>query len=88
MSDPRAGGDATDSSQPALDNKASLLHSVPLHSSSRSRDYNPYNYSDSISPFNKSALKEAMFDDDADQFPDGMLWVTVLPLAFWRTGNQ
>lgn len=82
MSDPRAGGDATDSSQPALDNKASLLHSVPLHSSSRSRDYNPYNYSDSISPFNKSALKEAMFDDDADQFPDGMLWVTVLPLAF------
>ncbi|XP_041532971.1 CLIP-associating protein 2 isoform X13 [Microtus oregoni] len=72
MSDPRAGGDATDSSQPALDNKASLLHSVPLHSSSRSRDYNPYNYSDSISPFNKSALKEAMFDDDADQFPDDL----------------
>ncbi|CAO2633361.1 CLIP-associating protein 2 [Lemmus lemmus] len=72
MSDPRAGGDATDSSQTALDNKASLLHSVPLHSSSRSRDYNPYNYSDSISPFNKSALKEAMFDDDADQFPDDL----------------
>ncbi|XP_057622228.1 CLIP-associating protein 2 isoform X20 [Chionomys nivalis] len=72
VSDPRAGGDATDSSQPALDNKASLLHSVPLHSSSRSRDYNPYNYSDSISPFNKSALKEAMFDDDADQFPDDL----------------
>ncbi|XP_038177457.1 CLIP-associating protein 2 isoform X4 [Arvicola amphibius] len=72
MSDPRAGGDATDSSQTALDNKASLLHSAPLHSSSRSRDYNPYNYSDSISPFNKSALKEAMFDDDADQFPDDL----------------
>lgn len=72
MSDPRAGGDAPDSSQPALDNKASLLHSVPLHSSPRSRDYNPYNYSDSISPFNKSALKEAMFDDDADQFPDDL----------------
>ncbi|XP_051057734.1 CLIP-associating protein 2 isoform X31 [Phodopus roborovskii] len=72
MSDPRAGGDATDSSQTALDNKASLLHSMPLHSSSRSRDYNPYNYSDSISPFNKSALKEAMFDDDADQFPDDL----------------
>ncbi|KAJ8782673.1 hypothetical protein J1605_009992 [Eschrichtius robustus] len=70
MSDPRAGGDATDSSQTALDNKASLLHSMPAHSSPRSRDYNPYNYSDSISPFNKSALKEAMFDDDADQFPD------------------
>ncbi|XP_057560426.1 CLIP-associating protein 2 isoform X3 [Hippopotamus amphibius kiboko] len=72
MSDPRAGGDATDSSQTALDNKASLLHSLPAHSSPRSRDYNPYNYSDSISPFNKSALKEAMFDDDADQFPDDL----------------
>ncbi|XP_036121968.1 CLIP-associating protein 2 isoform X9 [Molossus molossus] len=72
MSDPRAGGDATDSSQTALDNKASLLHSIPPHSSPRSRDYNPYNYSDSISPFNKSALKEAMFDDDADQFPDDL----------------
>ncbi|XP_053525031.1 CLIP-associating protein 2 isoform X10 [Artibeus jamaicensis] len=72
MSDPRAGGDATDSSQTALDNKASLLHSMPAHSSPRSRDYNPYNYSDSIGPFNKSALKEAMFDDDADQFPDDL----------------
>ncbi|XP_053785932.1 CLIP-associating protein 2 isoform X22 [Desmodus rotundus] len=72
MSDPRAGGDATDSSQTALDNKASLLHSMSAHSSPRSRDYNPYNYSDSISPFNKSALKEAMFDDDADQFPDDL----------------
>ncbi|XP_051674526.1 CLIP-associating protein 2 isoform X15 [Oryctolagus cuniculus] len=72
IADPRAGGDATDSSQTALDNKASLLHSMPAHSSPRSRDYNPYNYSDSISPFNKSALKEAMFDDDADQFPDDL----------------
>ncbi|XP_044945003.1 CLIP-associating protein 2 isoform X49 [Mustela nigripes] len=72
MPDPRAGGDATDSSQTALDNKASLLHSMPAHSSPRARDYNPYNYSDSISPFNKSALKEAMFDDDADQFPDDL----------------
>ncbi|XP_062969608.1 CLIP-associating protein 2 isoform X9 [Cynocephalus volans] len=72
MSDPRAGGDATDSSQTALDNKASMLHSMPAHSSPRSRDYNPYNYSDTISPFNKSALKEAMFDDDADQFPDDL----------------
>ncbi|XP_057171828.1 CLIP-associating protein 2 isoform X38 [Ursus arctos] len=72
MPDPRAGGDATDSSQTALDNKASLLHSMPAHSSPRARDYNPYNYSDSLSPFNKSALKEAMFDDDADQFPDDL----------------
>ncbi|XP_042813022.1 CLIP-associating protein 2 isoform X9 [Panthera tigris] len=72
MPDPRAGGDAADSSQTSLDNKASLLQSMPAHSSPRSRDYNPYNYSDSISPFNKSALKEAMFDDDADQFPDDL----------------
>ncbi|XP_058513126.1 CLIP-associating protein 2 isoform X2 [Ochotona princeps] len=72
MADPRAGGDATDSGQTALDNKAPLLHSAPAHSSPRSRDYNPYNYSDSISPFNKSALREAMFDDDADQFPDDL----------------
>ncbi|XP_053077742.1 CLIP-associating protein 2 isoform X32 [Acinonyx jubatus] len=72
MPDPRAGGDATDSSQTSLDNKASLLQSMPAHSSPRSRDYNPYNYSDNISPFNKSALKEAMFDDDADQFPDDL----------------
>lgn len=88
MSDPRAGGDATDSSQTALDNKAALLHSMPAHSSPRSRDYNPYNYSDSISPFNKSALKEAMFDDDADQFPDGMFCVPMLLRpVFWLTGN-
>ncbi|XP_023369709.1 CLIP-associating protein 2 isoform X5 [Otolemur garnettii] len=72
ITDPRAGGDAADTSQTALDNKVSLLHSMPAHSSPRSRDYNPYNYSDSISPFNKSALKEAMFDDDADQFPDDL----------------
>lgn len=44
---------------------------MPPHSSPRSRDYNPYNYADSVGPFNKSALKEAMFDDDAEQFPDG-----------------
>lgn len=82
MPDPRAGGDATDSSQTALDNKASLLHSMPAHSSPRARDYNPYNYSDSLSPFNKSALKEAMFDDDADQFPDGRFWVILCHLCF------
>lgn len=87
MSDSRAGGDATDSSQTALDNKASLLHSMPAHSSPRSRDYNPYNYSDSISPFNKSALKEAMFDDDADQFPDGTFCVVLLLPVFWTTSN-
>uniref|UniRef100_A0A6I8PDF5 Cytoplasmic linker associated protein 2 n=1 Tax=Ornithorhynchus anatinus TaxID=9258 RepID=A0A6I8PDF5_ORNAN len=70
--DPRAAGDAVDSGRTALDNKTSLLNTMPAHSSPRSRDYNPYNYSDNISSFNKSALKEAMFDDDAEQFPDDL----------------
>uniref|UniRef100_A0A8C0QSF8 Cytoplasmic linker associated protein 2 n=1 Tax=Chelonoidis abingdonii TaxID=106734 RepID=A0A8C0QSF8_CHEAB len=65
-----SGGGAIDTGRTALDNKTSLLNTMPPHSSPRSRDYNPYNYSDSISSFNKSALKEAMFDDDAEQFPD------------------
>ncbi|XP_050794032.1 CLIP-associating protein 2-like isoform X2 [Gopherus flavomarginatus] len=70
IADLRAGGGAIDIGRTALDNKTSLLNTMPPHSSPRSRDYNPYNYSDSISSFNKSALKEAMFDDDAEQFPD------------------
>ncbi|KAM6277860.1 CLIP-associating protein 2 isoform 26-T26 [Spheniscus humboldti] len=68
--DLRAGSGASDTGRTALDNKTSLLNTMPPHSSPRSRDYNPYNYSDGISSFNKSALKEAMFDDDAEQFPD------------------
>ncbi|XP_065254945.1 CLIP-associating protein 2 isoform X13 [Emys orbicularis] len=70
IADLRAGGGAIDTGRTALDNKTSLLNTMPPHSSPRSRDYNPYNYSDSISSFNKSALKEAMFDDDAEQFPE------------------
>ncbi|XP_064025717.1 CLIP-associating protein 2 isoform X19 [Pogoniulus pusillus] len=68
--DLRAGSGVGDTGRTALDNKTSLLNTMPPHSSPRSRDYNPYNYSDGISSFNKSALKEAMFDDDAEQFPD------------------
>ncbi|XP_078544444.1 CLIP-associating protein 2 isoform X16 [Lissotriton helveticus] len=70
MADPRGGGDAPDAGRTALDNKTSLLNTMPLRPTPRSRDYNPNNYSDSISSLNKSALKEAMFDDDAEQFPD------------------
>ncbi|XP_061096780.1 CLIP-associating protein 2-like isoform X4 [Conger conger] len=74
--DSEAGGvgsssvDTLDAGRTALDNKTSLLNTMPLlHSSPRgSRDYNPLNYSDS---FNKSALKEAIFDDDTEQFPEG-----------------
>ncbi|XP_041045295.1 CLIP-associating protein 2 isoform X3 [Carcharodon carcharias] len=72
ITDTRGGGDATDLGRTALDNKTSLLSTVPQRSSSRSRDYNPYNYSDNTS-VSKSALKEAMFDDDAEQFPDDPL---------------
>ncbi|XP_049672855.1 CLIP-associating protein 2 isoform X26 [Haliaeetus albicilla] len=68
--DLRAGSGVSDTGRTALDNKTSLLNTMPPHSSPRSRDYNPYNYSDGVSSFNKSALKEAMFDDDAEQFPD------------------
>uniref|UniRef100_A0A803XQD7 Cytoplasmic linker associated protein 2 n=1 Tax=Meleagris gallopavo TaxID=9103 RepID=A0A803XQD7_MELGA len=68
IADLRAGGGVSETGRTALDNKTSLLNTMPPHSSPRSRDYNPYNYSDSS--FNKSALKEAMFDDDAEQFPD------------------
>ncbi|XP_036261105.1 CLIP-associating protein 2 isoform X2 [Molothrus aeneus] len=70
MVDMRAGSGVSDTGRTALDNKTSLLNTMPPHSSPRSREYNPYNYSDGISAFNKSALKEAMFDDDAEQFPD------------------
>ncbi|XP_069469258.1 CLIP-associating protein 2 isoform X7 [Ambystoma mexicanum] len=70
MGDPRGGGDALDTIRTALDNKTSLLNTMPLRPAPRSRDYNPNNYSDSISSLNKSALKEAMFDDDVEQFPD------------------
>ncbi|NXF06552.1 CLAP2 protein, partial [Smithornis capensis] len=68
--DVRAGSGVSDTGRTALDNKTSLLNTMPPHSSPRARDYNPYNYSDGIGSFNKSALKEAMFDDDAEQFPD------------------
>ncbi|KAM9647495.1 CLIP-associating protein 2 isoform 31-T32 [Morphnus guianensis] len=71
--DLRAGSGVSDTGRTALDNKTSLLNTMPPHSSPRSRDYNPYNYSDGIGSFNKSALKEAMFDDDAEQFPDAKM---------------
>uniref|UniRef100_A0A8C1PPE5 Cytoplasmic linker associated protein 2 n=1 Tax=Cyprinus carpio TaxID=7962 RepID=A0A8C1PPE5_CYPCA len=67
------GGDQpTDSGRTALDNKTSLLNTMPLLSSSPrpAREYQPVSYSDSSfssSPFNKS-LKDA--DQDAESFTD------------------
>uniref|UniRef100_A0A8C9VSV1 Cytoplasmic linker associated protein 2 n=1 Tax=Scleropages formosus TaxID=113540 RepID=A0A8C9VSV1_SCLFO len=59
-----------DSGRTALDNKTSLLNTMPvLQSSPRGvRDYGPIGCSDSSfgSPISKSAFKEAMFDDESD----------------------
>ncbi|XP_042601798.1 CLIP-associating protein 2 isoform X39 [Cyprinus carpio] len=67
------GGDQpTDSGRTALDNKTSLLNTMPLLSSSPrpTKEYQPVSYSDTSftsSPFNKS-LKDA--DQDAESFTD------------------
>ncbi|XP_072532291.1 CLIP-associating protein 2 isoform X8 [Salminus brasiliensis] len=67
------GADTTDSGRTALDNKTSLLNTMPLLSSSPrpTREYQPGSYSDSSfgsSPFNKS-LKDAL-DQDAESLTD------------------
>ncbi|NWH54420.1 CLAP1 protein, partial [Fregata magnificens] len=36
----------------------------------RTREYNPYPYADTINTYDKTALKEAVFDDDMDQLRD------------------
>uniref|UniRef100_A0AAR2K204 TOG domain-containing protein n=1 Tax=Pygocentrus nattereri TaxID=42514 RepID=A0AAR2K204_PYGNA len=69
----RGGPDTTDSGRTALDNKTSLLNTMPLLSSSPrpTREYQPGSYSDSSfgsSPFNKS-LKDAL-DQDAESLTD------------------
>ncbi|XP_067891009.1 CLIP-associating protein 1a isoform X5 [Heterodontus francisci] len=71
-SDIRGGGEPVEGGRTALDNKTSLLNTPPPRSFSgpRTREYNPYNYSDTINVFDKTALKEAMFDDDVEQFRD------------------
>ncbi|XP_056597608.1 CLIP-associating protein 2 isoform X13 [Triplophysa dalaica] len=65
------GVETTDTGRTALDNKTSLLNTMPLLSSSPrpTRDYQPVSYSDSFSssPFNKS-LKEA--DQDSESLTD------------------
>uniref|UniRef100_A0A8C9VYK9 Cytoplasmic linker associated protein 2 n=1 Tax=Scleropages formosus TaxID=113540 RepID=A0A8C9VYK9_SCLFO len=69
------GSESTvDSGRTALDNKTSLLNTMPvLQSSPRGvRDYGPIGCSDSSfgSPISKSAFKEAMFDDESEPFPE------------------
>ncbi|XP_051283582.1 CLIP-associating protein 1 isoform X5 [Dicentrarchus labrax] len=57
----------------ALDNKTSLLNTPSPRSFAgpRFRDYNPYNYTDSISTLDKAALKEALYEDAVEQLRDG-----------------
>ncbi|KAK3562165.1 hypothetical protein QTP86_030166 [Hemibagrus guttatus] len=71
--DPRLGMDMTEGGRTALDNKTSLLNTPSPRSflGPRTREYNPYNYTDSISTYDKAALKEAVFDDDVEQLRDG-----------------
>ncbi|XP_028598933.2 CLIP-associating protein 1 isoform X24 [Podarcis muralis] len=70
--DVRGGSDVVEGGRMALDNKTSLLNTQPprAFSGPRAREYNPYPHSDTISAYDKSALKEAVFDDDIDQLRD------------------
>ncbi|XP_051479045.1 CLIP-associating protein 1 isoform X5 [Apus apus] len=71
-SDVRGSGDIVEGGRMALDNKTSLLNTQPprAFSGPRTREYNPYPYSDTINTYDKTALKEAVFDDDMDQLRD------------------
>lgn len=64
----------------ALDNKTSLLNTPSPRSflGPKTREYNPYNYTDSISTYDKVALKEAVFDDDVEQLRDGNVFIYLL----------
>nr|XP_025974240.1 CLIP-associating protein 1 isoform X9 [Dromaius novaehollandiae] len=71
-SDVRSSSDVVEGGRMALDNKTSLLNTQPprAFSGPRAREYNPYPYSDTINTYDKTALKEAVFDDDMDQLRD------------------
>ncbi|XP_076403295.1 CLIP-associating protein 1 isoform X13 [Peromyscus maniculatus bairdii] len=66
------GGGEVEGGRMALDNKTSLLNTQPPRAfpGQRAREYNPYPYSDSINTYDKTALKEAVFDDDMEQLRD------------------
>lgn len=69
----RGGSEVVEGGRTALDNKTSLLNTQPPRAfpGPRARDYSPYPYSDTISAYDKTALKEAVFDDDMEQLRDG-----------------
>ncbi|XP_044044613.1 CLIP-associating protein 1-like isoform X15 [Siniperca chuatsi] len=62
-------GDMVGGGRTALDNKTSLLNTPSPRSFAgpRFRDYNPYNYTDSISTLDKAALKEALYEDAVER---------------------
>ncbi|XP_051694580.1 CLIP-associating protein 1 isoform X13 [Oryctolagus cuniculus] len=66
------GGGEVEGGRTALDNKTSLLNTQPPRAfpGPRARDYNPFPYSDTINTYDKTALKEAVFDDDMEQLRD------------------
>ncbi|KAF6361261.1 cytoplasmic linker associated protein 1 [Rhinolophus ferrumequinum] len=71
-SEGRGGSDVVEGGRTALDNKTSLLNTQPPRAfpGPRVRDYNLYPYSDTINTYDKTALKEAVFDDDMEQLRD------------------
>lgn len=71
-SDARLGLDVVEGGRTALDNKTSLLNTPSPRSFSgpRGREFSPYGYGETICTYDKSALKEAVFDDDVEQFRD------------------
>ncbi|XP_029461059.1 CLIP-associating protein 1 isoform X17 [Rhinatrema bivittatum] len=75
MTDIRGGSDVVEGGRTALDNKTSLLNTQPPRpfSGPRAREYNPFPYTDTISAYDKTALKEAVFDDDMDQLREGSI---------------
>ncbi|XP_035378671.1 CLIP-associating protein 1a isoform X3 [Electrophorus electricus] len=70
--DARLGLDVVDGGRTALDNKTSLLNtpSPRAFAGPRTREFAPYGYGETIGGYDKSALKEAVFDDDVEQFRD------------------
>ncbi|XP_056295034.1 CLIP-associating protein 1a isoform X35 [Pseudoliparis swirei] len=74
-SDPRLGLDAVEGGggRTVLDNKTSLLNTPSPRSFSgpRGREFAPYGYGETICSYDKTAMKEAVFDDDVEQFRDG-----------------
>ncbi|XP_055362414.1 CLIP-associating protein 1-A-like isoform X19 [Betta splendens] len=72
-SSPWRGADVVEGGRTALDNKTSLLNTPSPRSFAgpRFREYNPYNYTDSISTVEKATLKEALYESAVEQLRDG-----------------